>query len=135
MNRKIAFRAWDNVNKIMINAIFVGLGKVYGMTKTFKPSKELEDVILMQYTGLKDKNGKEIFEGDIIEINIGLDLFNKNVVNPKKVVKFNEERARFEPFAFQQIDGSIKRTGYFGLEEYCEVLGNIYENPELLDNK
>lgn len=64
--REIKFRAWNKKDKVMINAIFVGLGKVYGMTKTFKPSKELEDVILMQYTGLLDRNGKQIYEGEVI---------------------------------------------------------------------
>ena len=118
--REIKFRAWDKENKVMINAIFVGLGKVYGMTKTFKPSKELEDVILMQYTGLKDKNGKEIYEGDVVkgEWDVVEEIYVSDV--------------QFYGGAFR-----VHKTGlpleYGYMRRECEVIGNIYENPELLD--
>ncbi|MGA1048018.1 MAG: YopX family protein [Minisyncoccia bacterium] len=119
--REIKFRAWDEKNKVMINAIFVGLGKVYGMTKTFKPSKKLEDVILMQYTGLKDnKNNKEIYEGDIVKANIN------NVVSIGKVVYIDD-------WAMFQTEFTIGNIGRYSCYEDDEVIGNIYENPELLD--
>lgn len=129
--REIKFRAWDNVNKIMINAIFVGLGKVYGMTKTFKPSKELEDVILMQYTGLKDKNGKEIYEGDIVPIVI--EDLGRSIKTVNGIVKFKRGQWNIEYFHPFQKEMYICNLYRLLKRREKEVLGNIYENPELLD--
>nr|DAF15462.1 MAG TPA: YopX protein [Caudoviricetes sp.] len=90
---------------------------------------EDEDAILMQSTGLKDKNGKEIFEGDIIRYNI-------DVVDIK----------RHPTLGFYTVlDG---REGFFGdgmsiddfeegakeFSKTAEIIGNIYENPELLED-
>lgn len=81
-----------------------------------------DDFVVMQFTGLYDKNGKEIYEGDIVDYEItGV---------PKKqrdVVIF--EDGKFEPVpCYEYCDDS-----YF-TKEYCnfEVVGNIFENPELL---
>ena len=121
MNRKIAFRAWDKKNKVMINAIFVGLGKVYGMTKTFKPSKELENVILMQYTGVQDKTGRDIFEGDIIEwVN-----WSNNESKLITIIAYEDDYAAF--FFGNWYERSFPETS-----EEALIIGNIYENPELL---
>jgi len=121
MNRKITFRAWDKKNKVMINAIFVGLGKVYGMTKTFKPSKELEDVILMQYTGLQDRTGRDIFEGDIIEwVN-----WSNNESKLITIIEYEDDYAAF--FFGNWYERSFPETS-----EEALIIGNIYENPELL---
>ena len=67
---------------------------------------------LMQYTGLKDKNGKEIYEGDII-------IADWHDTTPTEIVL---------PGWFYTVNE------YYGAED-CEIIGNIYENPELLTNK
>lgn len=68
-----------------------------------------------QYTGLKDKNGKKIFEGDIVKSKYG--VF-------KSKVEWNDSFCGFFPFCNND-------TGIFADE--CEVIGNIYENKELLE--
>jgi len=77
----------------------------------------------MQYTGLKDKNGKEIYEGDIISDHVGIGE-----------VEYVERHAAFR---VNYHDGQAKWFyDYFlqGERESIEWIGNIYENPELLED-
>lgn len=76
------------------------------------------EAILMQYTGLKDKNGKEIYESDILREKIGGKVF-------KYAVIWNEECAAFGDDDGQHFNDDIDA-------KKVEVIGNIYENPELL---
>ena len=86
-----------------------------------------EQVELMQFTGLKDKNGREIYEGDIVKV-----FYENHDDTPKQemtrlvVVDWREELCGFE---IGYIDHHMP---YY--HDY-EVLGNIYENPELLEAK
>ena len=122
--REIKFRAWHKGKKIM--------GEVLGIDILHKEiffsnedvdcyeHTDFKDIELMQYTGLKDKNNKEIYEGDI--------LSNGNNEKPYKVIFENgsfraEFEEDFEEYSFDLID--VVAQG-------CEIVGNIYENPELL---
>ena len=82
----------------------------------------IEEVELMQYTGLKDKNGKEIYEGDIILID------KENQI--KGQVKYSEKYAGFIITNTNSIADEAEN-----LSDYIEVeiLGNIYDNPDLLE--
>ena len=76
-----------------------------------------EEIELMQYTGLKDKNGKEIYEGDIIKSYYYIDTPNGEQERyHQKEIKFDEISCEYNINAFENL----------------EVIGNIYENPELL---
>ena len=81
----------------------------------------VEDTI-GQYTGLKDKNGKEIYEGDIVKIDCP-------TMKMTGEIKYSEMSATF--FIYDEI---IEETLWYQKEE-LEVIGNIYENPELLEDK
>lgn len=120
--REIKFRAWHKEEKIMGEVlgidilhkeIFFSNGDVdcYG----FSDFKYIE---LMQYTGLKDKNNKEIYEGDIITLH-----------NSKYKVIFNIEGARF---VLRNDEFELEITFINHNNERMEIVGNIYENPELL---
>lgn len=80
-------------------------------------SKEMDDVILMQYTGLKDKNGKEIWEGDVVKF--GKKPENLTQIGP---INWNQKAWAFNPFTKPK----------YGKKRIFEVVGNIYENPELI---
>jgi uncharacterized phage protein (TIGR01671 family) len=115
--REIKFRAWDKKDKIMsipFNLYEIG-------TVNMENGYSRKNYILLQYTGLHDKNKKEIYEGDLITNN------SRNSDNPHPI-EFSEGRfiARY---------GNLKYDFAQEIETDCvEVIGNIYENPELLKN-
>ena len=130
--REIKFRAWDKLHKKMLTKIDVmhfdssesGVEQVYG----YNPSKEatsdadwvaLSRLVVMQYTGLKDKNGKEIYEEDIL----------KSKWKEIAVVRWDEEDLVYHP-----ISNIIRGNRNWDDRENFEVIGNIYFNPELLAN-
>ena len=124
------FRAYDKRFSEFVEDFFVSEeGKIYKKTKDtgygFAISRETSDkVILMQSTGIKDKNGKEIFEGDVV-----YDGFRKIIVNYGKQTKEEEFGAISEYVGFN----ITLACGYpEAIPMNYEIIGNIYENPELL---
>lgn len=122
--REIKFRAWDSLNEHIVT-----------MDRYEDPEdKRIQKTIsnfwfmvyehgyeLMQYTGLKDKNGKEIYEGDIMEV----DVTGNPIVG---VVTWDNQFSQFR----------IIRGGYSSLLNFTkdnvlatEIIGNLYKNPEL----
>lgn len=125
MNREIKFRAWDKKNKNMmvVHSIKFGSG---GTPWIIDGYHYAEDLILMQYIGLKDKNGEEIYEGDILKAADGF----------VGVVTYIDFRAQFvgknigTSFENEGFDTLYTKDGRF---YSAEIIGNIYENPELLE--
>ena len=79
----------------------------------------LEEVcFVMQYTGLKDKNGKEIYEGDIVQYDLAQEKYPSLAVGE---IVWNQDRFEHSRYSAE---------GYFW--DKMKVIGNIYENPELL---
>ena len=132
----LKFRAWDVLAEKMIDEIqmisFVRkeiIGKFSdGSTSVplkFEDERNGEDVILMQSTGLKDKNDKEIFEGDILDYK-----------GRKALVRWH---GSYASFIYRFVDELQNRNTewkplYLAYMK-CEIIGNIYENRELLEDK
>lgn len=121
------FRAWDELSKKMFQVNFIDFIKKYvclTVDENWITKKGINQVVLMQSTGLKDRNGVEIFEGDIVE-------------NTTQIVYLGH---RFEVSwngsyaCFQLLNGG-KSSNIPLIEDFMsyEVIGNIYENPELLE--
>ena len=120
--REIKFRAWDKENEKMMKVSSLHLEnkeisvKENGTFRLFR----MQD--LMQYTGIKDKNGKEIYENDLISCN-----------KHKNIVVFFEGGC-FKVKYLRNSTTTITCTLNSFLEKYkCKISGNIYEPPELLE--
>jgi len=113
MERVIKFRAWDKTGE---KPYMLG---PYELTDAIFNHKDIRSLPLMQFTGLTDKNGKEIYEGDIIASAFFTDI-NVVVVWDKMYAQFVFGGAEFNVQA---------------KPEYLEVIGNRFENPELLTPK
>jgi uncharacterized phage protein (TIGR01671 family) len=134
--REIKFKAWDKDSKKFLNGDF-SLGIETGQFRS-KYGDVYKNVDVLQFTGLKDKNGKDIYEGDILNIHVftqelgeGLGVY-EGEKEFKGVIKFETlglylENKEDEDSNFYLVysPGNIH-------EESFEILGNIHENPDLL---
>ena len=123
--REIKFRAWHKEKKIM--------GEVLGIDILHKEiffsnedvncyeHTDFKDIELMQYTELKDKNNKEIYEGDIVKLRANYGI---------GVIKYYDEWGAFVVEYIKPRPLAVLGMNYY--KEDIEVLGNIYQNPELL---
>lgn len=127
MKKEIKFRAWDTVD--YMSTPFTLMDIQNGQIQF------TSDCVIMQFTGLQDRNGKEIYEGDILSYDYSDHL------NP-----YPEERKKLPCYIVKYDDNNNFLLGGFGLDKnrlychssrfkYAEVLGNIYETPELNPNK
>ena len=137
--REIKFRAWNSSTEEMVDFgdLFCKQGHFDALVNTLATgtaayNSDSQTYILMQYTGLKDKNGVEIYDGDIVH-----DHYFKNSVSRHKVY-WADSFGCWSTINLKDPIVDRKQLGYFNeaknlhRNEYLEVIGNIYENPELL---
>lgn len=125
VKREIKFRAWDKLNSKMLEVStidFRTMNVSYSYHSNGHRNESIVDPILMQFTGLKDKNGKEIYDGDILE----------SKGTRVKIIWSNKD---FQGIGFWAIkaDGD-NEVNIHHFVTYGEVIGNIYENPDLITN-
>ncbi len=125
--REIKFRAWVKDRKAIFEVIsidYVSKKVTYIVERTGHllniRHDKFNDVELMQYTGIKDKDNKEIYEGDILFESFGERYYKVVFENGSFRAEFKGD---FEEYSFDLID--VVAQG-------CEIVGNIYENPELI---
>jgi len=127
---KILYRVWDKKCNVMRPVVRLegdpGTGEMYGVLVGAK-NEHLKEVVLMQYIGLNDKNGKEIYEGDVLALD-----------NERFKVRWSQQLAAFmvEPLTSEARQrGELKYVNdLFAFTEKTtefEVVGNIYENADL----
>ncbi len=135
MKREIKFRAWDNDNESFSYFDFADLRKLCEELDSFESyfssnyfnevDEETGNPLLMQFTCLTDKNGKEIYEGDVVKWSVWKLGSHCEKLSTKKInaVGWSDKKSKF--FIGSEL---------WDLGTYCdiEIIGNIYETPELL---
>ena len=125
--RPIKFRAWDTRNNRITYQVEATHGNAFNGTLSMTEIPVAfttihSDLILMQFTGLTDKSGKEIWEGDIVK--------EYNRLGDARTVVWDTDKGRWGtagPMTFT-ISQTLTKVH---ARRYVEVIGNIYENPEL----
>jgi len=131
-NREIRFRAWNKESRVMTGIVSLFFNNHSGSVHLVNPLYRgkcfrMDECELMQFTGLKDKNGREIYEGDLVQETFSV---GKEIKGRIQEVFWDEEHASF---AIKPASPYISCGIAYSKER--EIIGNIYENPELLGDK
>ena len=130
--REIKYKSWDTKDKVIRDVVGMSLYHE-SLSVDIEFGKYLQDDIkrfeLMQYTGLKDKNGVEIYEGDILSTDLSRLYLIVEFRNGAFMYQCHHDGQNYYDF----MEPANERLKFN--TKYHEVIGNIYENPELLERK
>ena len=125
MNRPIKFKAYDTANKqwerVSAVADIDNTGVLYLAEIKTKYDFKKPEIILMQFTGLHDKNGQEIYEGDTVTDGQGF-----GIVCSEDWLEIGIDEIEGQPKIYEDYANRMEKW------YLLEIIGNIYENPELL---
>ncbi|EKQ20672.1 YopX family protein [Lacticaseibacillus paracasei] len=136
MKREIKFRAWDKVHECYLYDVQGAYDTLSGCVKyddgedavydeeCFAGFLDNDHYVVEQYTGLHDKNGREIYEGDVLDIGLR-NQDGKPVIAP----------VSYETYAAGYVLDNGGNGIWQRLTEDCEVIGNIFEDKQLLEGK
>ena len=128
------FKAWDKYHEMIVSIISIDFENKIAYVEQENGDRydiHFDNLIFLQSTGLKDNNGGEIFEGDIVKVSVhnGFDYYDNEVCVVRKS-RFHSGLVCINP----NNDMECRIFNQDVLEDYqYEVIGNIYENPELLE--
>lgn len=134
LDMELIIRAWDKKKKVMSPDMpfFMAVG---WFAAHYNSGKDLTDFILMPYTGLEDKNGKRIFEGDVLQQLITTPTGYRLA---RGKMQFYTNKAQFGIF-MDVSDGDPLANGHMEVRESVdgrpEIVGDIYRNPELVQKE
>lgn len=133
--REIRFRSWNTEEGYMYD----GVQSIddYGGIDDIIETRIDEGWIIMQYTGLKDKNGTPIFEGDIVR---GIAPYKVGWVTGEelyenRLVEWDGKMSGWSPFNYFTTNGANDLEDMYYELDSCEVIGNRYQNPELINSE
>jgi len=135
--REIKFRAWDERHKHLFQVQEMGYseGKLWAVSS--RNGYKHWNCYLMQYVGLKDKNGKEIYEGDILRVRINpkycgnITMYNWHYINSELLYEVIWDDGMWKLRAPSRKTDFPFLFNTWTLE--LEVIGNVFENPELIE--
>lgn len=133
MKREIKFRAWDKKDKVMVDVASMNFwpNGVLSVLEDFDDAEPqfADSYELMQFTGLHDKNGREIYEGDVVRYTAWHDGKPAGAIQGEVVYDGDLGMASFN--ILLDRDGEIDRAVLPAIG--VEIMGNVHENPELLE--
>jgi uncharacterized phage protein (TIGR01671 family) len=131
MTREIKFRIWDDTLSVLYTPEKNDKEKNLWKLPEMNGGRLVvnDDIKVMQFTGLKDKNEKEIYEGDIIRFYFSAD--DPDFPDPSQTEMIDTVEYFNGCFYFREQETKLVALAY-RWNDRCEIIGNIHENPELL---